>query len=135
MLDIIVISRTFDIIDTYKYKGGNFMKHSYADYVPAIKAMSDETRLKIIDMLSCGEMCACDILEEFSISQSTLSYHMKILSESGLVNAVRDGAWMRYTLNKEKTDEVIAFFTCITNDKEHCICKKSKNKKSDNQCC
>jgi ArsR family transcriptional regulator len=37
------------------------MKHSYADYVPAIKAMSDETRLKIIDMLSCGEMCACDI--------------------------------------------------------------------------
>jgi ArsR family transcriptional regulator len=47
------------------------MKHSYADYVPAIKAMSDETRLKIIDMLSCGEMCACDILEEFSISQST----------------------------------------------------------------
>ncbi|MBU5343628.1 ArsR/SmtB family transcription factor [Caldifermentibacillus hisashii] len=111
------------------------MKHSYADYVPAIKAMSDETRLKIIDMLSCGEMCACDILEEFSISQSTLSYHMKILSESGLVNAVRDGAWMRYTLNKEKTDEVIAFFTCITNDIEDCICKKSKNKKSDNQCC
>ncbi|MDU6876697.1 ArsR/SmtB family transcription factor [Clostridium tepidum] len=111
------------------------MKHSYADYVPAIKAMSDETRLKIIDMLSCGEMCACDILEEFSISQSTLSYHMKILSESGLVNAVRDGAWMRYTLNKKKTDEVIDFFTCITNDKEDCICKKSKNKKSDNQCC
>jgi DNA-binding transcriptional ArsR family regulator len=69
------------------------MKHSYADYVPAIKAMSDETRLKIIDMLSCGEMCACDILEEFSISQSTLSYHMKILSESGLVNAVRDGGF------------------------------------------
>lgn len=135
MIDIIIISITFDIIDAYKYKGGNFMKHSYADYVPAIKAMSDETRLKIIDMLSCGEMCACDILEEFSISQSTLSYHMKILSESGLVNAVRDGAWMRYTLNKEKTDEVITFFTCITNDKEDCICKKSKNKKSDNQCC
>lgn len=60
---------------------------------------------------------------------------MKILSESGLVNAVRDGDWMRYTLNKEKTDEVIAFFTCITNDKEDSICKKSKNKKSDNQCC
>lgn len=103
------------------------MKHLYADYVPAIKAMSDETRLKIIDMLSCGEMCACDILEEFSISQSTLSYHMKILSESGLVNAVRDGAWMRYTLNKKKTDEVIDFFTCITNDKDDCICKKSTN--------
>ncbi len=124
-----MISRTFDVIDTYKYIGGNFMEHSYADYVPAIKALSDETRLKIIDMLSCGEMCACDILEEFSISQSTLSYHMKILSESGLVNAVRDGAWMRYTLNKEKTEDVITFFTGITSEKEDCICQNCKNKK------
>lgn len=111
------------------------MKRSYAEYVPVIKAMSDETRLKIIDMLSCGEMCACDILEEFSISQSTLSYHMKILTESGLVNGVREGAWMRYTLNKEKTNDFIAFFTCITGDKEDCICKKCKNNNSDNQCC
>ena len=86
------------------------MEHSYAEYVPTLKAISDETRLKIIDMLSCGEICACDILEGLSISQSTLSYHMRILSESGLVNAVRDGAWMRYTLNKEKTEEVTVFF-------------------------
>lgn len=111
------------------------MEHSYADYVPAMKAMSDETRLKIIDMLSCGEMCACDILEEFSITQSTLSYHMKTLTESGLVNAVRDGAWMRYTLNKERTEEVKNFFMCIISDKEDCICKKQKHKKLDNQNC
>lgn len=99
------------------------MKHSYAEFVPVIKALSDETRLKIIDMLSCGEMCACDILEKFSISQSTLSHHMKTLVESGLVNGVRDGAWMRYTLNKERTDSVLLFLTEITNDKEDCICK------------
>jgi len=104
------------------------MKYSYAEFVPALKAMSDETRLKIIDMLSCGEMCACELLEEFSISQSTLSYHMKILSERGLVNAVRDGAWMRYTLNKEKTDEIINFIANITSDKEDCICKKHKKR-------
>ena len=61
------------------------MVQSYAEYVPAFKAISDETRLRIIDMLSCGEMCACDILEGLSISQSTLSYHMKILADSGLV--------------------------------------------------
>lgn len=108
------------------------MNQPYTEYVFAFKAMSDETRLKIIDMLSCGEMCACDILEEFHISQSTLSYHMKILSESGLVNAVRDGAWMRYTLNKEKIDKVIAFFINITSDKEDCICKKCKNKDCNN---
>lgn len=110
-------------------EGGKFMKYSYVDYVSVFKAMSDETRLKIIDMLSCGEMCACDILEKFHISQSTLSYHMKILSESGLVNAVRDGSWMRYTLNNENIDMVLSFFINITSDKEDCICKKCKSKK------
>lgn len=104
------------------------MNHSYAEYVPALKAVSDETRLKIIDMISCGEMCACDILEGLDISQSTLSYHMKILSESGLVNAVRDGAWMRYTLNKEKTDALITYFKYITSEKDDCICKKCCHK-------
>lgn len=108
------------------------MKYSYAEYVPAFKAISDETRLKIIDMLSYGEMCACEILEGLSISQSTLSYHMKILSESGFVNAVRDGAWMRYTLNKGRTCEVIAFLTRITNEKKVDV---KNNKRSDNQCC
>ncbi|MCW2278783.1 ArsR/SmtB family transcription factor [Heliophilum fasciatum] len=98
--------------------------NAHADYVPVFKALSDETRLKIIDMLSCGEMCACDILERFSISQSTLSYHMKILTESGLVHGVRDGAWMRYTLNRDRTDEAIHFINHITNtnDKVDCIC-------------
>lgn len=137
MIDIVILGYRERSISSIHINiiGGIFMEHSYTDYVPAFKAMSDETRLKIIDMLSCGEMCACDILEELSISQSTLSYHMKTLSESNLVNAVRDGAWMRYTLNKGKADEVIAFFTGITNKKEDCICKKCKNKNSDNQCC
>ena len=93
------------------------MNKSYAEYVPVFKAISDETRLKIIDMLSNDiEMCACHILEEFSISQPTLSYHMKILSDSGLVNARRDGAWMKYTLNKERANEVLEFLTCIINE-------------------
>ena len=108
------------------------MERSYAEYVPAIKAMSDETRLKIIDMLSCGEMCACDILEGLSISQSTLSYHMKILADSGLVHAKRDGTWMRYTLNKERIAAVLEFFAIITNEKEDCICKKCKDNASSN---
>lgn len=108
------------------------MNQSYSEYAPLFKAVSDETRLKIIDMLSCGEMCACDILEGLSISQSTLSYHMKILTDSGLVNGKRDGAWMRYTLNSEKTKSTIEFFTLITSDKEDCICKcKNTNVNKD----
>ncbi|HYH03556.1 MAG TPA: metalloregulator ArsR/SmtB family transcription factor [Bacillota bacterium] len=75
------------------------MKYSSTGFVPVFKALADETRLKIIKMLNTDEMCACMILEEFEITQPTLSYHMKILTESGLVNARRDGAWMRYSLN------------------------------------
>lgn len=102
------------------------MNEIYADYVQVLKALSDETRLKIVDMLSCGELCACDILEEFSITQPTLSYHMKILSDCGLVNGVRDRSWVRYTLNKENADNAMSFLKDITSDKKDCICKKSK---------
>lgn len=105
----------------------------YVDYVPVFKALSDETRIRIIDMLSCGEMCACHILDRFSITQSTLSYHMKILTESGLVNGVRDGAWMRYTLNRERIASVTSFIEYITNEKGDCTCKLSSSK--DRSCC
>ena len=97
---------------------------NYADSALIFKAMSDETRLKIIDMLSCDELCACDILEEFAITQPTLSYHMKILTESGLVNARKDGAWTRYTLNLKLIDSTKSFLGMITSDKENCICKE-----------
>ncbi len=89
------------------------MDWSFAEYVPALKALSDETRLKIVHMLSGDEMCACKILEEFSISQSTLSYHMKILADSGLIHARRDGAWMKYTLNQDRTKELVGFMNRI----------------------
>jgi len=52
-------------------------------------------------MLSKGEKCACKLLEEFEISQSTLSYHMKTLCDCDLVEGRRDGKWMRYTINAE----------------------------------
>lgn len=63
------------------------------------KTLGDETRLRIVELLKGGELCGCKILEHFDITQPTLSYHMKLLCESGLVRGVRDGAWMRYTLN------------------------------------
>lgn len=66
-----------------------------------MKALGDETRVKIFYMLTKGELCACNVLEEFNITQPTLSYHMKILCDCGLVNGRRDGIWMKYTINKE----------------------------------
>lgn len=102
------------------------MIKSYAEYIPVFKAISDETRLKIIDMLSCGEMCACDILEGLSISQSTLSYHMKILTESELVCSEKDGSWVRYSLNKKRMADAIEFMKVISDQKKDCICNMSK---------
>lgn len=82
------------------------MKYPYREYVSVFKALADETRLKIIQMLSSGELCACNILEEFNITQPTLSYHMKILTECGLVKGVKEGSWMKYTINNERLEIV-----------------------------
>lgn len=101
------------------------MKYDYAKYIPLLKSLSDETRLKIVDMLSCGELCACKILEQFNITQPTLSYHMKILTESGIVIGNRDGAWMKYTLNKERSNNLLAFLETLVNSTNECICFKA----------
>ena len=72
-----------------------------SDSVLYFKALADETRLNIISILSEESLCACDILEQFDFTQPTLSYHMKILVEVGIVNSSKDGNWTRYTLNYE----------------------------------
>lgn len=72
---------------------------SNKDLVLYFKAMADETRFAILEMLADEELCACHILEEFDITQPTLSYHMKILVDSGLVDSSKDGTWTRYKLN------------------------------------
>jgi ArsR family transcriptional regulator len=99
------------------------MENNYAGFALLFKALSDETRIKIIDMLSCGELCACDILKYFNITQPTLSYHMKILTECGIVNANRGGAWMHYTLNGEAVNRISEYWKELTGSKENCICK------------
>lgn len=86
------------------------MEKNYIKNVQYLKALADVTRLQIIDMLRDGELCACVILENFNITQPTLSYHMKILTEYGLVNARREGAWMKYTVNMDSINEIKTMF-------------------------
>ncbi len=66
------------------------MSLNYDDNAKIIKALSDGNRLKIIDILSCGEKCACDILEHFQFTQPTLSHHMKVLIDCGLVRSRKE---------------------------------------------
>lgn len=65
------------------------------------RALGDPNRLKIVRMLSGGEMCACKLLEALDITQPTLSHHMKILCGCGLVSSRREGKWSRYSLDCE----------------------------------
>lgn len=101
---------------------------SYETYVAAFKALSDITRVKIVEMLSCGELCACEILESFQITQPTLSYHMKILTDSGLIQSRKEGAWMHYTLNEKMAEDIKQFLNQITTEQDNCICKDEKQK-------
>ena len=71
------------------------------DVAVICKALGDSNRLQIIQMLSDGEKCGCKLLEAFEITQPTLSHHMKILCECGLVNDRKEGKWHHYSLNCE----------------------------------
>jgi len=95
------------------------------------KALGDPKRAMIVDMLSCGELCACMILEKFDMSQSTLSHHMKILCECGLVKGREEGKWTYYSLNEDVIDKTMGFLHTITSDKDDCICKGNKPIKSE----
>ena len=64
------------------------------------KAFCDENRLQILQLLRDGERCACSILDEMQITQPTLSHHMKILCDSGVVVGRKEGKWMHYSLSE-----------------------------------
>lgn len=99
-------------------------KQKYTEKAEIFKVLSDSNRLQIIDMLSCGEMCVCKILEKFNITQPTLSHHLKVLSDSGIVTSRKEANWMYYKLNDKKMKEITEFLQFISNDKKDCICKK-----------
>ncbi|MGL6198802.1 MAG: ArsR/SmtB family transcription factor [Lachnospiraceae bacterium] len=102
------------------------MNEKYTQNVGLFKALADTNRLMIVDMLSCGELCACSILEKFSITQPTLSHHMKILCDCGLVNGRKEGKWMYYTLDENKVQNFNNFLYDITTNQENCICKEEE---------
>ncbi len=88
------------------------------------KSLSDANRLQIMQILADGEQCACKLLEAFHITQPTLSYHMKNLSECGLVDVRKDGKWNYYSINCETLNAFKSFMqslTCTMAD-GNCLC-------------
>jgi len=89
------------------------MDKDYKKYAAMMKALGDETRVRIFDMLQSGEICACNLLEEFSITQPTLSYHMKMLCDSGLVKGRKDGVWMKYSIDEKNLGFICDFISSV----------------------
>lgn len=102
------------------------MEPNYEEKAKVIKALSDPKRLQIIDILSCGEMCACHILEHFDFTQPTLSHHLKVLADVNLVKVRKEGVWNYYSLNLSECNKVVLFLMGIFTETEDCICKKVK---------
>ncbi|MGE5474679.1 MAG: ArsR/SmtB family transcription factor [Ignavibacteriales bacterium] len=101
------------------------MDLNYDDNEKIMKALADSNRLKIIDMLSCGERCACHILEEFDFTQPTLSHHMKVLMECGLVECRKAGLWSFYSLNNTNCNKLILFLMSLVTDTNKCENKEN----------
>ncbi len=92
------------------------------NYVLISKALGDRNRLEIILLLTKGEQCACELLKRFSITQPTLSHHMRILAEASLIEVRKDGKWSYYSINCPVLQDFRAFVDQISCSTEKGVC-------------
>ena len=90
------------------------MTNTYLDNARVFKAFCDENRLMILEMLQSGEKCACVLLEKLNITQPTLSHHMKILTDSGIVSARKEGKWTHYSISAAGCDNASVLLKKLT---------------------
>lgn len=98
------------------------MEQVYLDTAKVLKAISDPKRLRIVDMLSCGELCACVIQEAFNITQPTLSHDMKVLLDAGVVTARKEWKNTYYSLNTAFLEAFSETLARIFHPTQDCIC-------------
>lgn len=72
-------------------------------------ALSDETRLELLDRLKQGEQCVCELTDALQTGQSRLSFHLRVLKEAGLIHDRPEGRWIYYSLNREGLDDLEDF--------------------------
>ncbi len=111
MIVVIILSKGFN-----SNTEGDGTMEDYSERSLFFKALSDPNRIMIVDMLSCGELCACTILEAFNLSQPTLSHHMKILCRSGLVRSRKNGKWTHYSIDQKRFSDMNEFIRKLTSE-------------------
>ena len=97
------------------------MATTYEERARVFKAFCDERRQRILELLHNGEKCACVLIEEMDMPQSSLSYHMKILCDSGIVTSREEGKWTHYQISRqgsEKAIELLREITAVTESDE-----------------
>ena len=90
-------------------------------------ALSDETRLEILDRLRDGERCVCELTGVMKTAQSRLSFHLKVLKEAGLISDRPEGRWMYYALNERALEDAEETIRTLK--------KAAKGARSANKCC
>ena len=93
------------------------MKNKYTETAGIFKAFCDENRIRILEMLQTGEKCACKLLEELNVTQPTLSHHMKLLCDAGIIDSRKEGKWTHYKISSEGRDNILKLLEEITADK------------------
>jgi ArsR family transcriptional regulator len=81
--------------------------------VELFHALSDESRLEVLDLLGDGEHCVCELTAALDIAQSRLSFHLKVLKDAGLITDRREGRWVYYTLSRDTFDEALESLTAM----------------------
>lgn len=104
------------------------MDSDFSNDARIFKALCDEKRLCIISLLQSGEKCACTLIDSMKIGQSALSYHMKILCDSGIVKSRQEGKWTHYRISKSGSELALKRLAQITN-----INKDTKNTVATNR--
>ena len=90
------------------------MEHRFTNDAKIFKALCDEKRLMILELLQSGEKCACVLIDKMDMGQSGLSYHMKILCESGIVTSRQEGKWTHYSLSKSGSEYALKRLRFLT---------------------
>ena len=95
----------------------------YEERARVFKALCDERRQRILELLHTGEKCACVLTEEMGMPQSSLSYHMKLLCDSGIVISREEGKWTHYEISQqgsEKAIQLLKEITAVTENHDGC---------------
>jgi ArsR family transcriptional regulator, arsenate/arsenite/antimonite-responsive transcriptional repressor len=100
---------------------------SFKNAVALFHALSDETRLALLERLKGGEQCVCELTDAMRAGQSRLSFHLKVLKDAGFIQDRREGRWMYYSLNPDAIEELEELVDSLK--------KAAKSAASAGRCC